>query len=141
MYRIRPTGVGNYRREAGLTPDSQFTALSWHSGLKQSIFPHTSDFLLLWAVVAVVLSWRDKPRTIVLAGMMCIALMQFVIPILFGGNTTFARYMIVFNVAFDVVNYVGLATGLAYVIRKIAGMVQSADTAADLPPEGQKQAG
>lgn len=143
MYRIRPTGVGNYRREAGLTPDIQFTALSLHSGLKQSIFPHTSGFLLLWVIITVALSWRNKPRTIVLAGIAGIVLMQFIIPVLLGGNTIFERYMIVFNVAFDVVNFVGAATGLAYVIRKVAGImtVRSADKAGTPPLEEQQQAG
>lgn len=121
MYRIRPGVVGNYRREAGQAPGAQSAFASLNSLMKQSVFPHTVGFLLLWALAAILLGIKDKPRTIILSGVVVIALLQFVMPIILGGNTLFARYMVVFNLAFDLVNYIGLATALAYGIRFVQG--------------------
>lgn len=109
-YSIRPAYVGNYEKSVEHGPGDKTQFFTLYSSFKENAAPKTFGFIVLWSVLALVLSRKQKGRTLVLLFCILSGVSQMGISILGAGDADLSKHVFIFNVAFDVVNYIGFAS-------------------------------
>lgn len=108
-YSTRPGYTGNYEVTAGRPPGAQSRQFHLVSELKYSLAPRTAGFMLLWSAAAIVLSRKDRGRTLVITVCVLTGLSQIAISLITAGDADLGKHVFLYNLAFDFVNCVGLA--------------------------------
>ena len=112
-YTIRPN-LGNYEYASGYPPKTQAQVLSVYSRLKKNHTPKTSGFIIIWMVCGLAILYKKRLKQIIVFGVMAAGLSQFVVSIVGAGDADLAKHIFLYNVAFDLVNVILLAHGIAF---------------------------
>lgn len=130
-YDIRPRVIGNFEASAGRDPGAQTRFFTLYSTLKQKAAPRTVGFVVLWAAVVVLVSFRDRRQLLIFLCALLMGLVQVAISIIGAGDADLAKHVFLYNVAFDFINAVLLCRLICARSRK-----HSRDKAAK--PDGKK---
>ncbi len=109
-YIIRPDEMGNYLRSAGKSPGQKTSFFALHSWLKRRIAPQTVGFICFWIAIVLGLNFENKKQMMVLGCAITLGLAQIVVSIIGAGDADLAKHIFLYNVAFDLTNYILVST-------------------------------
>lgn len=109
-YTIRPEMLGNYEKSTGFSPGAKTNFFTLHSTIKKNIVPKTAGFIILWILIILALSWKDYGKTIIFGCAILIGLSQIGVAIIGAGDADISKHLFLFNLAFDLVNYLIICT-------------------------------
>ncbi len=111
-YTLQPDAIGNFERSAGREPAQKAAFFTLHSTLKNSVVPKTVGFVVIWLTSVLGLSFKDRWRTLVLACVMLAGISQVGVSIIGAGDADLSKHIFLYNVAFDLTNFIVIATVL-----------------------------
>ncbi len=115
-YAVRPQSLGNYEKSAGFSPGAKSYFFAAHSTIKQNIAPRTAGFLLIWLLVVVAVNWKNPGKLMVLLCAILIGLSQILVSIIGAGDADISKHLFLYNVAFDLINYLLITAGLSQIL-------------------------
>lgn len=119
-YTIRPEAIGNYERKAGKEPGAKTAFWSGYSSLKKNIVPTTAGFVIIWSAVILAFSYKNRAKMVILAMIIVIGLSQIAVSIIGAGDADLSKHIFLYNVAFDLVMYIALASFCSKVTKGLA---------------------
>ncbi|MHC1771094.1 MAG: hypothetical protein AB9907_05030 [Flexilinea sp.] len=108
-YTIRPEMLGNYEKSSGFPAGTKTRFFSLHSTIKNNIIPRTAGFIVIWILIILVQSWKDYGKTIILGCAILIGLSQIGVAIIGAGDADISKHLFLYNLAFDLVNYLAVS--------------------------------
>lgn len=105
-YNIAPVSYGTYERVAGKEPAARTDYFSLYSTLKPAIVPKTAGFVIVWMIAVLVFNYKDPCRDVILAFIILAGLSQFAVSIIGAGDADLSKHVFLYNVAFDLVNFI-----------------------------------
>ena len=122
-YNIRPESIGNLEKSAGAKPGAQTSYFTFHSTLKAVVAPKTIGFIVIWFILAVALTFRDKGKCTIVFFSILMGLSQIGVSIIGAGDADLAKHMFLYNVVFDLINFLGGAVLIVYLCRWVTKFI------------------
>ncbi len=116
-FTMRPDYLGNFEKSSGLPPKFQSRAFTHWSDLKEEVFPGRLWFLIsILSIIlfAVVIGWiraRTVRQKLMIEGyflLIMMAIAQFFVTIVGGGEADVPKHLFLFHVIFDLSCIIGL---------------------------------
>ncbi|MEI6100414.1 MAG: hypothetical protein WCP73_01130 [Eubacteriales bacterium] len=108
LYTTRQA-VGNYEKEAGLSPGAQTDFFIGFSTIKEIATPKTIGFLIVWCAAAILLGFKNRHQMAVVIACIAIGLIQVFYAVILYGNTEPVSDLFLYTLVFDFVNMIGFA--------------------------------
>jgi hypothetical protein len=114
-YSTRPDYIGNYEKAKGKAWGEKTNFFIMYSSLKKNITPKTMGFIMLWSILAIILSRKNEAKMIVIIISILMGLSQMGVSIIGAGDADIAKHIFLYTVVFDFINLMGLS----YAIERI----------------------
>lgn len=114
-YAIRPESIGNFERSYGAPPGSKTNFFTLHSSWKLMAVPKTIGFILVWAILAGVICYKDKGKLSIVLFSILIGLSQIGVSIIGAGDADLSKHIFLYNVTFDFVNFLCVSVMITHV--------------------------
>lgn len=118
-YEINPISIGNFEESAGREPGAKVEAFTLYSTINRSLVPRTIGFMIIWIALGIGLSFRDRGRTWIILFCILMGLSQVGVSIIGAGDADLSKHVFIYNVTFDIVNFIGFASLIAIVSQRL----------------------
>lgn len=86
-----------------------------YNKFKEKIIPSTVGFMIIWCILAIIIGYKNKYRTVVIAVIIFMGIFQILLSIINSGDTNLFKDTFLYKLVFNFVNLIGVS----FVIKKI----------------------